>query len=308
MAVQIPVKLLFLFGFAAFVSGKSDSKIISGGRARVIPHMVSLQKHKRHKCGGSLLTLSHVLLACHCYSKYDQFQKLVNDSDPGFYRVFAGHTDLKTKSEYRQTRKLESFLCHPKARWAEFDIPEFDLALVVTKSPFRASVNVKPIELYSMSKKPYEELVAKFPEDAWCWCAGWGRTGTIGVVGPSRYLNYIDMRIIPYSKCNATFVEADARFETINIEGIGMICAQGIFKYTSIYKGDSGGPLVCRGKLIGVASFAGRLHDAAMFAKVSEFVEWYGSIAKRSINSSGRSRRIGLVFLVMMNLVDIGML
>ncbi|BET02574.1 Hypothetical protein NTJ_15392 [Nesidiocoris tenuis] len=309
MAVQISVKLLFLFGFVVIVSGNSDSKVVSGLRARVIPYMVSVQKHKKHKCGGSLLTLSHVLLACHCFSGYDSNHKPINESDPEFFRVFAGHNDLETKSEFRQTRRVESFLRHPKCRWrGGYDIPKFDLALIVTKSAFKTSANVVPIALYSMSRKPYEELIANVTEDTSCWSAGWGYTSKIGVRS-SRYLNYLDMRVVPYSKCKALLVPIDDRFKTMDMAKKGQICAKGVFKGDTVHKGDSGGPLICRGKLIAVTSYLLDPEEdiPAVFAKVSEFVEWYGGIAQRSMTSSGRSRQIGLVFLVMINLIDIGM-
>ncbi|BET02572.1 Hypothetical protein NTJ_15390 [Nesidiocoris tenuis] len=308
MAVQHSGKLLFLFGLVVNVLGNNDSKVIGGQLANVIKFMVSVQQYAEHHCGGSLVSLSNVLLACHCLSRLNQFQKLVNVTDPKVYRVVAGHTDLETTSEYQQIRGVKSLLKHPRCSLYG-GIPKFDLALIVTKSAFRRSENVKPIGLYSMNKKSYEERIAQITEKTSCWSAGWGMTKKFGV-GMSRYLKYLIMRFVPYSKCKASLSAIDARFKTFNMIKNGYICFEGAYKSETVFAGDSGGPLVCERQLIGVTSLVlnSTINCLTVFAKVSEFTEWYGGIAHRSVDSSAPVPQIGLVFLVMINLVDIEML
>ncbi|BET02571.1 Hypothetical protein NTJ_15389 [Nesidiocoris tenuis] len=307
MAVEHSGKLLLIFGLVVNVLGNNDSKVIGGQLSRVIPFMVSVQQHARHHCGGSLVSLSNVLLACHCFSGFNQFQKLVNVTDPKVFRVVAGHTDLETTSKNQQIREVKSLLKHPRCSWwGGNDIPKFDLALIVTKSAFKTTANVKPIGLYSKSKKSFEERIAQITEKTICWSAGWGMTAKVGV-GTSRYLKYLVMRFVPYSKCKTSLTPIDARFKTFNMIKNGQICFQGAYKSEAVYGGDSGGPLVCESQLIGVTSFVlNSTNDIpTVFAKVSEFTEWYGGIAHRSVDSSAPVPQIGLVFLVMINLVEI---
>ncbi|BET02570.1 Hypothetical protein NTJ_15388 [Nesidiocoris tenuis] len=307
MAVQLTAKLLFLFGYVVNVLGNNDSKVIGGELAPVIPFIVSVQQYLEHHCGGSLLTLSNVLLACHCFSGFNIYQKMVNVTNTKIFRVVAGHTDLETKSKYQQIREVKSFLKHPRCWFGGRDPPKYDLALIVTKSSFRTSANVKEIKLYSMNKKSLEERFARITEKTDCWTAGWGMT-VKGSDETSRYLKILKLRFVPYSKCRSMMLSLDPRFKTIDIFKNGQICAQAVKKFDIIYGGDSGGPLVCDGQLVGVSSYFLLRTDNDMpivFAKVSEFTEWYGGIAHRSVDSSAPVQQIGLVFLVMINLVEI---
>ncbi|BET02578.1 kallikrein B, plasma (Fletcher factor) 1 [Nesidiocoris tenuis] len=310
---------LLLFGFVAnlaTISGKNDDKIIGGHLASPVPYMSSVHRNGHHFCGGCLLTLSSILTACHCVGSFsrndnDLTVEYVKLASPSYYEIYAGHTDIKTSSDDLQIRRARKFVEHPKC--AKFQgIMEWDFAIIVTKSPFELNKKVHPIKLYSMDKKSFDERIAKINDRSFCWVMGWGKTDVHPDSPPtSRYLKYAAMKIIPLDKCRELLSIKSILFSAYDFQDRAQMCALGVNGSESDCTGDSGGPFVCDGEAVGTVSYGfdcGKPDEPAVYTKLSDFVEWYGSIKDAVERSSVPRYRYSLALLtwtVVINLLKV---
>ncbi|BET02569.1 Hypothetical protein NTJ_15387 [Nesidiocoris tenuis] len=308
MVLYRSAKWLILLGFLPLVNnGQNEDKIIGGKLSSVgaAPYLASVQQFKQHKCGGTLLSLSIVLTACHCfgtfYTKpYRPAMKFINVSSPASeYRVHMGHPDLATKSSRRQIRQAKKVLVHPKCKSFKGAL-EWDFGIVVTVMPFNQTTDVCPFRLFTLNKMLYEERITELTDRSQCSVLGWGITSLDSRL-PSRYLKTAKMKLINHKYCRHLMRLKFGKLLSLHdFGGRAQICAVAVNGTDSDCLGDSGGPCICGKYIVGTVSYGfacGQEGLPGIFAKLSDFVEWYQDLIGGTLRSSVSKRQTSLAFL-----------
>uniref|UniRef100_A0A1S4HAJ4 Uncharacterized protein n=2 Tax=Anopheles gambiae TaxID=7165 RepID=A0A1S4HAJ4_ANOGA len=190
---------------------------------------VSLRVDNRYYCGGSIISVSHVLSAGHCVYPF-----LTNVSRMSIYggstSPFSGGISIPV------IRAVNHPDYNPNP---PFGIHDFDVAvLTVPRNALRGRPNMAPIAIQNV----------QIPAGTRCYVVGWGWTDFNARTNPTE-LHYLNMAIVSQDSCASAYSQ-------VNIWGINsnMICAKGN-QGTDTCKGDSGSALVCGGRLTGISSF-----------------------------------------------------
>ncbi|CAA9993350.1 unnamed protein product, partial [Nesidiocoris tenuis] len=219
--------------------------------------MSSVEKHGHHKCGGSLLTLTKVLTACHCVCDFHResasSKMYVTSSSPSYFSIKIGHPDLKSSSSTVQSRNAKSLLLHPKCAMSH-GLMEWDFGIIVTSEPFNSTEHVHPFKLYSTNETLFEMLISNITDRTKCWVLGWG-TPERGSPKMSRYLKMALMKIIHPGKCRNLLSTRWFISDSYDFSSKASICVLGVNTSDSDCTGDSGGPFVCEGIVVGIVSY-----------------------------------------------------
>ncbi|NXQ59002.1 PRS55 protease, partial [Anthoscopus minutus] len=182
------------------------------------PWLVSIQSHRKHICGGTIISALWILTAAHCFA-----DKLPPDLTVAVRGV---DTSLPLEEHYP-----DSLILHEEFNRTSL---QNDIALILLSNPIEFSVEKIPICLPFVHDK-----------DTWqhCWAAGWENTSAallillFSFVAASHVLQKTQMRLISREKC----------LEQIPCLVGNLMCAE-----TEQGGGggggcqvDSGGPLVC---------------------------------------------------------------
>uniref|UniRef100_A0A182WEQ3 Peptidase S1 domain-containing protein n=1 Tax=Anopheles minimus TaxID=112268 RepID=A0A182WEQ3_9DIPT len=243
-------------------------RIIGGALATPgeFPAMVSLQQaqNSAHVCGGTLITMNHVLTAAHCVTDIrgipqaaTQFQVMGDDL---FILQHMG-------SPSRQVRRVASITIHPK-----YDSTIFsnDIAVVRVVSEFRKTDTFFP-----------GKRIQKAPTlGDRCSLAGWGVTDERSNTMSPNLLR-INVAISDYGSCNVVFD---------NLLTKGMMCAAAPGR--DACQGDSGGALLCAGgRVAGIVSFGdgcAKPNVPGVYVDVAYYEKWINVVLK-----NGGERSVG---------------
>uniref|UniRef100_A0A1Q3G3B5 Putative trypsin-like serine protease n=1 Tax=Culex tarsalis TaxID=7177 RepID=A0A1Q3G3B5_CULTA len=231
--------------------------IVGGGDAGPTPYQASLQRHRGHFCGGTIIDSRWILTAAHCLSGLN----------PNDVTVLVGTTQL-SRGGFRF--RADQFFLHPN--WDRTKARN-DIGLI----------RIKGLMLSMHGKVEKATFGADFVRSGTeAIVTGWGGTRQNG--GPlSDKLQFVRVRVLGEEDCQARLANiGPMHICTFSREGQG-VCG-----------GDSGGPLaIGSGTVIGVVSFgvgyppdrgcAAGLPDG--FARVSTFNSW--------IRDTMKSRRFG---------------
>ncbi|XP_055586849.1 trypsin beta-like [Uranotaenia lowii] len=238
-------------------------KIIGGTPATrgEFPSKVSLQlaTNGAHFCGGTLLTLKHVLTAAHCVTDVHGVPWSVS-------RIQAMADDLnvlpKMGSPTRQVRQVKSLNIHEQYNAKRL---EHDIALLKLVSEFTQTDTLYPAKRASSSPAA----------GSLCALAGWGVTSEHSqTVSPT--LQRVNMEVVAFEQCNSAYEGTLIR---------GMMCAAAPGR--DACQGDSGGALMCKNKVVGVVSFgAGCAHPN--FPSVHVDVVHYEKWISKALNGADR--------------------
>ncbi|XP_062992936.1 serine protease 27-like [Elgaria multicarinata webbii] len=208
---------------------KISPKILGGQPASPgsWPWQVSIYRHEKHHCGGSLIAEQWVVTAAHC------FKRCNNTSD---YKVLLGAYQLSNPSHSVIHSDVEQIEIHPDFNMGIYTVA--DIALVKLKHPVEFTDYIHPISL------PHS--LEEVPMDADCWVTGWGEIKD-GVSLPyPKTLQELKVPLINRSACNDLYNSAPVDSNPMDPVTPGMLCAGYPEGGKDSCSGDSGGPLVCK--------------------------------------------------------------
>jgi len=243
------------------VKNSITSKIVGGRPAdkHEYPWMVALvfketlvfKRSKTPLCGGSLITVKHVLTAAHCIIGTRDAQR--------FQVVLYAHERLLETDSYRyDVLEIEDHKDY--SRRQEYIYYDFSILTIDSST---SPVSLMPVCLPADTNTKYE--------GQWATATGWGAT-TSDKVGDPKVLMEVDLRVTSDRVCKAKFPL---------IRDSIQICA--IAPGKDVCFGDSGGPLIVEenGKwtLVGVTSFGHPDFCAlpgipGVYAEVTGVMDW----------------------------------
>ena len=134
-------------------------------------------------CGGSILTILHILTAAHC--TYDS--SIENIKAPASIQVLVGEHDTSDSvADFHNVSKITN---HPKFN---HDNANYDFSILTLTSPITFSAKAAPICLPASVASLYIGQVATV--------TGWGDTGADG--SPASTLQEVDVLVESNDKCN----------------------------------------------------------------------------------------------------------
>lgn len=191
------------------------NRIINGIRAKdyQFPYQVSIQKHQRHHCGGSIISEVKVLTAGHC---------VTNKDDISSFRILAGTNNLNTK-EPQNYYSVKKFSIHP-----DFDrrTVQYDYALVFINGQFNFQISkISMIPLATQDALP----------GTVCYLSGWGDVDKGRGTKIPNELQFAKITVDPPDVCERIFGNI--------FSSKHMLCA-GQLNKENAGSGDSGGFII----------------------------------------------------------------
>ncbi|XP_062542377.1 trypsin beta-like [Armigeres subalbatus] len=249
-------------------------RIIGGTPATLgeFPSKVSLQTSQTsaHFCGGTLLTLRHVLTAAHCITDIQGVPMVAT-------KIQAMADDLNVipsmNSATRQVRLAMSLNIHEKYNPSSL---ANDIAIVKLVNEFTKTNTLYPSKRISSAPSAGQL----------CSLAGWGVVAENSQnISPS--LQRVNLEVVSFEQCNAAFQGALVR---------GMMCASAPGR--DACQGDSGGALICQNRVAGVVSFgSGCAHPTipGVYMDVTHFEKWIGKALNGAPSWAQRGTMLSLV-------------
>ncbi|NXS08969.1 PRS55 protease, partial [Neodrepanis coruscans] len=174
------------------------------------PWHVSIQSHRRHICGGTIISALWILTAAHCFA----------EELPLDLTVVVGKIDLNFPLE---VHKPDSLILHENFNKRSL---ANDIALILLSSPIEFSQEKIPICL------PFMCDINTWQHS---WAAGWGTTSAADAVPAPWLLQKSRVKLVSREQC----------LEHIPQLQQNVICAEVEEGEEGDLQVDSGGPLVC---------------------------------------------------------------
>lgn len=225
-----------------------SDRIVGGVPAAIqyFPWQVSVTYYRQHRCGGSVISATHILTAAHCTFK----------SKHSNIGIRAGTAARSSGGVLRNARKV---LEYPGYSHSGHDN---DLSLIWMDAALPFGPTVQPIAMAGAADVPKVGAAALI--------SGWGDLREQPGLTPQK-LHFVSVPIVDRAVCTKAF----ARFVRITPQ---MLCAG----YVGIggrdaCQGDSGGPLVIADKLYGIVSFGmgcARANYPGVYTSVPAYRRW----------------------------------
>uniref|UniRef100_A0A8C5N1I5 Ovochymase-2 n=1 Tax=Leptobrachium leishanense TaxID=445787 RepID=A0A8C5N1I5_9ANUR len=195
---------------------------------------VSLKRDRRHFCGGTIVSSTHIVTAAHC---------IVDRTFLEFTKVYVGDHDFSAPESTEVIFSVKDFKKHPN--FNPNKPINYDIAIVMLDGNITFDERIQPVCL------PNPDDI--FEPGFLCVALGWGRLQENGILPKS--LQEVSLPIIESQTCSSVMatLKGSLLLETV-------ICAGFPDGGKDACQGDSGGPLVCRRVygswvLVGITSF-----------------------------------------------------
>merc|ERR1739838_570442 len=200
---------LFAVTSALHPYATQEGRIVNGEdvtSTSVAPWQVSLQRFGSHFCGGSLISSTIVVSACHC--------------DNSGVTVVAGTTDYR----YPKVSVKGTFTCHPS--YSPRNNNDYDYAILTLASPISEDSDISYIQV---ANKEYAAGTS-------AQITGWGLTNANLNNVPTQ-LQGATTTLVPLSQCARTRGSSSLtdRMQCAGGQGVNSGCM-----------GDSGGPIAVK--------------------------------------------------------------
>jgi len=248
-------------GIATLRKGRTHTLDIVGGaqsRKGDFPWQVAIYHNNRFLCGGSLIDVTHVLSAAHCFNGIaDDVRK---------YLVVLGEYNRDSKEGTEQEVKVAKITVHENyERVSNQD----DIAIVQLAERARISDHIETICL------PEQGEVRQAGSK--CMLSGWGKEWAGGEA--VSVLQQLQVPIVNQHVCNDRNKYTGRRVTS------NMMCSgyNNGYSFASGCHGDSGGPLSCQTsgniwKVFGIVSWGSSqcngLESYTVYTKVSSYLPW----------------------------------
>uniref|UniRef100_A0A5S6QYE3 Peptidase S1 domain-containing protein n=1 Tax=Trichuris muris TaxID=70415 RepID=A0A5S6QYE3_TRIMR len=252
--------------YKPFVNPPLLNRIIGGidARPHSLPWSVSVQGHRQHLCGGTLIQFDPnvmmtdlVLTAAHCVLEDNDVLRPFHELN-----VQIGAHRLSMYETGQQNVRVKRMIAHKSYN---FSNPQSDIALIQLEYPVQFSKTVQPICLPPEAETPEPGEV--------CLVAGWGY-----LKADTHFNDHLMQVYVPFLDINEC-AKNDSYGQKIYKEI--MLCAGYMDGGRDACQGDSGGPLVCKDGdnwvQRGVVSFGEGCGDKmkpGIYTHVSAFRPW----------------------------------
>jgi len=257
--MKVLLALCFLFAcayglprqFAAPMNGRIIGGIIADPGE--FPSIISLRYLGTHRCGGMILSKTHVLTAAHC----------VTGVLPGSLNCWAGAHNNNQPEESQQRIGVRTIVVH--SAWHEETINN-DIAILTLAGAFDFNVRVQPIHIAYEGHEPSGPVMN----------IGWGLLAN-GAVLPPVQLHKVQIEMHNRTECQRIYAG-------VNAITPAMICAADPDRNAGSCNGDSGSPLIASD--LGANKYAAGLVSwgiqgncgnpawPSVFTRVSHFTNW----------------------------------
>ncbi|XP_015593322.1 serine protease snake isoform X2 [Cephus cinctus] len=215
----------------------------------------------KYLCGGTLISLQHVLTAAHCVSN-------IQSRVPVLVRL--GNDDLGTVIPDPLEIPISKIIIHP-----EYNLSTYyhDIAILKLEKKVYRSFLVQPI---CIQMKSLTEM--NLSKNDTLTVTGWGATSVYGD-GSTKLLKAEELRFVGNDECSKAYT--DHRWIPSGLDN-HMICAidKNITRGADTCQGDSGGPLLIKSEnnltLVGVTSFGQSCGGPSpgVYISVHSYLDW----------------------------------
>lgn len=172
-----------------------DAKIVGGYPVNIseVPWQVSVQYHKRHICGGSIISDQWILTTAQC------------TDDAENHKIRAGATDKLLGGDLYE---VDRTIVHEKFA----GLFDYDFGLIKLKSKLKFGNGVRSVRLPKVGAEDVEA-------GTMCLVSGWGDTKNVTVT--SRYLRAVEVPIFDQDLCSRRYKALTSRMLCAGYEGGG---------------------------------------------------------------------------------------
>ncbi|XP_014254679.1 kallikrein-7-like [Cimex lectularius] len=256
---------VFMIPTISVLAGEGE-KIVGGRAASQGEFPFAICLYGKIRCGGTLVTTTKVLTACHCFTRV-----------PGFniqwINAIGGTVKLVNDAKGRQEKRLSSYQTHEDCHQQKStDVYANDIALVIVEEAFVLSDSLKIATLPSYDDKEFRKMWQNIVSSKKsCYTMGWGRIDE-AETQLGDILKVLEVKPWTDKECSAMTNAGE------DMTHRGEVCASPITAGDRTASGDSGNALFCDGHVFGLVKgdFTLDTKHALTFQLYWPYIKYFG--------------------------------